>query len=299
MRTQSAFRFAAAIALSNLALTGVALAFEPVSVPVQYKGQQIELTGRFDKPTGAGPFPAVILLHGCAGYTAHLPHSSAWSAVLLGEGSATLILDSFTPRGGSTCNGVAASTRALDVVAAALFLASRPDIRREKIAVIGFSHDGGTALDAAVMIGQWRNGTPQGPLVSANVDSLGQAYVDELQRQFKIAADQLASRGRIAAYVAFYPHTCKVVQGDKFAGPVLLLIGNYDSEVSYPNCEKLAATQPPGGPEFRFKAYAFASHSFDWDPGDYTRRHGTANGPAAADAREEVRSFLHRYLKSN
>jgi poly(3-hydroxybutyrate) depolymerase len=156
MRTRSTLRFAAAIAFSSLALTGVALASEPVSVPVQYKGQQIQLTGRFDKPAGAAPFPAVILLHGCTGYSFHLPHSSAWSAVLLGEGYATIILDSFTPRGGESCGGVPASTRALDVVAAAYFLASRPDIRRDKIAVMGFSHGGGTALDAAVMMGEWR-----------------------------------------------------------------------------------------------------------------------------------------------
>jgi dienelactone hydrolase len=301
MRTRSTLRFAAAIAFSSLALTGVALASEPVSVPVQYKGQQIQLTGRFDKPAGAAPFPAVILLHGCTGYSFHLPHSSAWSAVLLGEGYATIILDSFTPRGGESCGGVPASTRALDVVAAAYFLASRPDIRRDKIAVMGFSHGGGTALDAAVMMGEWRNGAPHGPLVDAAVDSFGAAYVDELQRQFKIAADQLSTRGKIAAYIALYPHTCKAVQGDRFAGPVLLLIGSYDEEVSYPNCEKLAAMQQPGGPEFRFKPYAYASHSFDWDVG-YTatnRRPGLEqpNRSAAADAREEVTSFLRRYLK--
>ena len=62
---------------SSVALISGARGFEPVSVPVQYKGHEIQLTGRFDKPVGAGPFAAVILLHGCAGYTAHLPHSSA------------------------------------------------------------------------------------------------------------------------------------------------------------------------------------------------------------------------------
>ena len=301
MRSRLVARVAAAIALSSLALISSARAFEQASVPVQYKGHEIQLTGRFDKPAGAGPFPAVILLHGCSGYTEHLPHSSAWSAVLLGEGYATLILDSFTPRGGYTCSGVPASTRALDVVAAAYFLAGRPDIRRDKIAVMGFSHGGGTALDAAVMMEEWRNGAPHGSLVKANVDSFGQSYVDELQRQFKIAADQFATRGKIAAYIAFYPHTCIYVQGDHFAGPVLLLIGTYDEEVSYPNCANLAAMQQPGGPEFRLKAYAYASHIFDFNEGFTApnRRPGLAqpNASATADAREEVTSFLRRYLK--
>jgi dienelactone hydrolase len=165
---------------------------------------------------------------------------------------------------------------------------------------MGFSPGGGTALDAAVMMGEWRNGASHGPFVDANVDSFGAAYVDELQRQFKTAADQFAGRGKIAAYVALYPHTCKAVQGDRIAGPVLL-IGSYDEEVSYPNCEKLAALQQPGGPEFSFKPCAYASHSFDWDVG-YTatnRRPGLEqpNRSAAADAREEVTSFLRRYLK--
>jgi dienelactone hydrolase len=123
----------------------------------------------------------------------------------------------------------------------------------------------------------------------------------ELQRQFKIAMDQLATRGKIAAYIAFYPPICKAVQGDHFAGPMPLLIGNYDDLVSYPNCERLAAMQQPGGLEFRFRAYAYAGHSFDWDVG-YTavnRRPGSEqpNRSAAANAREEVKSFLHRYLK--
>ena len=91
------------------------------------------------------------------------------------------------------------------------------------------------------------------------------------------------------------------MQGGHFAGPLLLLIGNYDELVSYPNCANLAAMQQPGGPEFRFKAHAYASHSFDWDVGysAFTRRPGSAqpNASAAADARDEITSFLRRHLK--
>src|SRR5215510_8055880 len=47
-----------------------------VSVPVQYKDHEIQLPGRFDKPADLGPFPAVILLHGCGGYQEHPPHST-------------------------------------------------------------------------------------------------------------------------------------------------------------------------------------------------------------------------------
>jgi dienelactone hydrolase len=84
---------------------------------------------------------------------------------------------------------------------------------------------------------------------------------------------------------------------------MLLLIGNYDSEVSYPDCASLADVQHPRGPEFRLKAYPFAGHSFDWDVGYtvFNRHSGLAepNARAATDARREVTSFLRRYLKSN
>jgi len=54
-----------------LLLTGflwsAAACAEELSVPVEYHGQQIQLTGRFEKTAVQGPLPVVILLHNCAG----------------------------------------------------------------------------------------------------------------------------------------------------------------------------------------------------------------------------------------
>src|SRR5258706_5037948 len=54
------------------------------------------------KPAGDGPFPAVVVLHGCAGLgTLFDPHlrANAWPDMLVSWGYAVLIVDSYTPRG--------------------------------------------------------------------------------------------------------------------------------------------------------------------------------------------------------
>src|SRR5580704_7268540 len=51
------------------------------------------------RPSGGGPFPAVVLLHTCAGLG---PHVHAWARKLQDWGYVALVVDSFTPRG----NGV-------------------------------------------------------------------------------------------------------------------------------------------------------------------------------------------------
>jgi dienelactone hydrolase len=115
---------------------------EEILVPVNYQGHQIDLTARFEKPPGLGPFPVVILLHNCAGIdgSASLP---IWAQLLWSRGYAALRPDSFTARGyGNVCANVQVrpAERAQDVFAAADLLAVRPDVRPDQIAVLGLSH---------------------------------------------------------------------------------------------------------------------------------------------------------------
>jgi dienelactone hydrolase len=298
-------RFACAGAIM-LCIVGHAVApasaTEAVSVPVEYQGHMIELPGRFDKPAGPGPFPAVILLHGCSGYKNHLSHMIAWAQLLVAEGYATFLVDSFTPRGYYDCMTrtapkVPTSLRGVDLYAAAYVLAGRPDIRGDRIASLGFSQGGGTSLAAAAMAADWRSSPARGTLLAAAAETYGKDYAAEVQRLFKTASDKLATRGKLTAFIALYPGLCGSLADDSFGGPVLLLIGTADAEVSYPDCARLGTVPRPRDPELRFKAYPGASHSFDWSSGDYTRGFGAANRPAAADAREEVKSFLRRYLQ--
>ena len=93
-----------------------------------------EATGSLAVPEGDGPFPAVVLMHGCSGLDpevrkgndVHVQH-------LVSEGFATLILDSFGPRrlGDVVCNEgeeemEAFRYRQRDAVSALRFLRSQP-----------------------------------------------------------------------------------------------------------------------------------------------------------------------------
>ncbi len=102
-------------------------------------------------PAGTGPFPAVILMHGCGGLT---PSMQAWAQRLKSWGYAALILDSFEQRGiKNVCDNGRAfppRERARDAFAAAAYLRTRADIDAARIGLIGFSHGGSTALASAV-----------------------------------------------------------------------------------------------------------------------------------------------------
>jgi dienelactone hydrolase len=78
-----------------------------------------EITGWLTKPSGPGPFPAVILAHSCGGQG---PHTDAWSARLVKWGYVVLAPDSFTPRGTkavcTTPNVVTPNMRVADIAGA-------------------------------------------------------------------------------------------------------------------------------------------------------------------------------------
>src|ERR1700744_1046893 len=61
-----------------------------------------QLTARLLLPEGEGPFPAVVMLHGCAGMLAgeHLRSRDAfWAQHWQEQGYAGLLVDSYSPRG--------------------------------------------------------------------------------------------------------------------------------------------------------------------------------------------------------
>ena len=85
--------------------------------------------------------------------------------MLLGEGYASWIGDSFAPRRVLT-HGVPSSARALDVLATADFLAKRPDVQGNNIAVMGFSHRGSIVLDAVAMAADRQVNASRGTLLT-------------------------------------------------------------------------------------------------------------------------------------
>lgn len=88
---------AALVAGVAVALAGCAgpLISQRHQVPVTLPGPAT-LTGELYLPRGTGPFPTLILLHGCSGVGANIV---GWAQWLQWEGYAALVLDSFGGRG--------------------------------------------------------------------------------------------------------------------------------------------------------------------------------------------------------
>jgi dienelactone hydrolase len=84
-----------AIAATILSISIVAGAAAAEMVEFKGKNQEI-VRGRLTKPEGKGPFPAVILLHGCLVIDQHY---NVWAKRLGSWGYVALQIDSFGPRG--------------------------------------------------------------------------------------------------------------------------------------------------------------------------------------------------------
>jgi dienelactone hydrolase len=215
-------------------------------------------------PRGTPPFPAVVVLHGCNGVS---QNTRVWARRLASWGYAALIIDSFSSRGlAQVCDGSRAlpgPERAKDVFAAAAYLRSRSDIDASRIAVLGYSHGGWTALNAAT---------------EKNIE---QARVPPFR-----------------AVVALYPF-CPIRVAPPLAADIEILIGDADDWAKASNCKTFVdkyAEDTPHRPSLVI--YPGARHSFDAKrPGRVYFGHELAYDPkAAADAIERTRQFLDEHM---
>jgi dienelactone hydrolase len=261
------------IFLVSICVDGAGAGFSTTRVQVSTRGTApASLPGELMMPAGTGPFPAVILLHGCFGVTPasrqRLLEYASWYA---DRGYAGLILDSFAPRGVSTlCVGGEPSpfTRALDAYRALEYLAGLGSIDPRRVVLQGHSHGGATVLTALDGLTAEMAGTPL----------------------------------RFAAGVAYYP-PCAYgsAMSAEFYAPVLILIGEKDDWAPAADCERLHArqqTQAPG--RVRLIVYPGAAHVFDFNAPPRRNEYGhyLAYEPdATRDAAKRVEAFLRDVVK--
>ena len=249
-----------------------------------------ELEGRLFRPSGEGPFPALVGLHGCSGMmrpnTRNLTALyRAWGEVLSGRGYVVLLVDSLGPRGhGEMCSTggfdpTLYRKRPYDAYGALLFLQQLPFVRGDRIGLAGWSQGGGVTLYA---IGSLHLGRPT-PVP---------------EHDFRAA-------------VAFYPGACDERRhpADWTTGiPLLVLNGAADVWTPLESCKIFLDGAIARGSPVDFVAYPGAYHGFDAPNNpqrelpDYKTRAGVVpiigTDPAArADALLRVPTFLERYLK--
>ena len=246
---------------------------ETLSVPIA-KG--VTLTGELGRPSGAGPHPAVILLHGCGGINRSVP---VWARALQDAGYVTLLLDSLHGRGlTSVCieyQRLSMTERVGDVYAAAARLAAAPGIDPGRIGVLGYSHGGGTAILAS---------------------AAGARYPDV----------------KIRAFVALWPGCGQGMSAGPL--PVLMLLGGADDWTPPERCQEIASAAKREGKPVTVVVYPGAGHGFGYPhlkdqrsptpgrmfvPGVRGGRGATLiYDPAAhGDAEKQALAFLAEHLK--
>jgi len=237
-------RFAASLVCATLGLTlcEAALAQERIELPSldAPRGVPVPLIGHwFAAARDAGPRPAVVLLHGCNGpYERGVlsPRMREYTTMLTGEGWHALVLDSLTPREEKELctqkigtRAVTQTNRRLDALAALQWLAARPDVDAQRLALLGWSHGGSTVLAAS-------NRT-----------------------HTAVQKAKIAPR----AAVAFYPGCdADLKRGYAPAAPLLMLLGAEDDWTPPQPCVELAR-HAKGEPKPKVEVYPGAFHGFD------------------------------------
>jgi dienelactone hydrolase len=192
------------------------------------------------KPEGSGPFPAIVMVHQCAGLNGAV---MANAREALAQNYAVLMIDSFGPRGVTTvCYGPKMGVNffrgARDALQAAEHLRGLPYIDTKRIALVGFS---------------WG------------------AMVGLLASSPHYAAALKAGPG-FAAVASFYPGCFKITPDGRppfelvnadINRPLLVLMGEADTETPSPECvSKLEAANSAGAP-VEWHVYPQTTHCWD------------------------------------
>jgi len=242
------------------------------TVPLGGGAVPVYLHGQLTKPEGAGPFPAVVLLHSCGGMMSHV--RTFWPNELKSAGYVVLSIDSFGSRGLPRCPNRIMSRSEIhlawmtgDAYGGLDYLASLPFVDPGRVAVIGFS------LGAYVV----------------NLDMTPRNMRSPEQRQFKAA---IGFYGVCASGPALGPGLSALVESPY---PMLELIPALD-EKSVETCAPL--TQP----WIEKHILPRASHAFDFPENQMamTSVMGSRISYSAEATRESsvlVREFLARTLR--
>ena len=215
------------------------------------------VTGLLTVPAGDGPFPTVVLLHGCAGPQ---QNHQDWAEIFASWGYASFRIDSFGPRDiAEICTDIRrAVPRVADVNGAMDYLKTQSVIDHEKIAVMGFSHGANVTL-----------------LVAGDPGSLAPRHKPALK-----------------SAIALYPYCPTTPQ--RFGPPLMILIGDADDWTPADPCVTLAEDSVAADQPINLVVYEGATHSYDCRAcnGEYWGHNLVHHPSAHEDSIIRVREFL-------
>ncbi|MCW1410637.1 dienelactone hydrolase family protein [Rhizobium sp. 1AS11] len=223
--------------------------------------QGTPLLGYLSRPRGDGPFPAVVVLHGCEGM--RLSIKDLWPKRLVSWGYVVLVVDSFTTRNIKDPCRSHLPDRVFDAYGALNLLSKQSYVDIRRVALMGFS-TGGTA-------------TLEGTKIEGN--------------------EQLMDH-KFQAAVAYYP-LCAATQGDATV-PILILTGERDNWSPADRCRKRLARLSDDSPPIELNIYKGTYHDFDapeFKVGRKVLGHIEKYNPDAAEKSiRSVRTFLRNYI---
>jgi dienelactone hydrolase len=223
------------------------------------------LQGYLRRTNGAGPAPAVVLLHSCGGNSQQL--DERWGKRLASWGYVALTVDSFSPRGISSCGDRLPDDLATDAYRALNFLVRDPSVDPARVAVLGFARGGRVALM-----------------------SVEHGHMEQ------------ASSNKFRAAIAFYP-SCVGFKGNMTV-PTLILIGELDDWTPANECRNMVegrddwgmSRQKGEGSPIKLVVYSGAYHAFDSpnlkSPRELQGHHLEFNQSATDQSIIAVREFL-------
>jgi dienelactone hydrolase len=255
------FRALALCAVVGLSAMVRPASAENVAIP-QAAGPDI--TGYMSRPKGPGPFPAVLVLHGCSGLR---ELEIATVDGLARQGYVGVAIDTLKPQGlKNACEVKGARRVSAQYAAASLaWLVGQSYVRGDSLGVVGFSMGATEILD----------------------------LIDPLTAQ--------APPPSLRVAVAYYP-ACSGRDGAVTA-PLLILDGDADDWTPAGSCQELARAGVASGKTVEITTYPGATHSFNVPrrtlTGEVTYLGHTLryDASATADAEAKTNAFLGRYLR--
>jgi dienelactone hydrolase len=248
-------------------------------------GAPVTLDATLVRPSGPGPFPAIVQLHGCGGLEAQ---SYRWARWFADHGYVALVVDSFGPRKvkGDCRSGPdepPVTARFDDAFGALGYLQSLPDVRPDRIAAIGWSQGGVYAMSVV-----------NGP------------SLERARRRGVI----LPAIG-FAAAIGVYPGGCFSLVQEQAIRPLLVLIGESDDWTPAAKCREMVEAMRSRGADAHIVTYPGAYHYFDVEGRrkellaevENDNRVGgygatvSYQAEAASDAHRQIEQFLARYLR--